>query len=183
MLLNNVMKLRVNQGVTMHTFPQDLTNKLNALNQRMLKKGEIFLLAKAIADALPLMPPDEDSVKLFILNHKRMIDEVIYSLNNYSYLDEANIALVEKLVCDLTLWRANVAYSPLLTFYRSDPNVVIDDISNLPRYVDVTHMCAVGDMLDNANYMASLFRDFVTAVKSGIVTQSGSKTTVVVITE
>ena len=115
----------------MYQFSQDLTNKLNALNQRMLKKGEVFLLAKAIADALPLMPADEDNVKLFVLNHKRLIDEVVWSLTTYSYLGDDNLVLIEKLVCDLTLWRAAVAYNPPATFYRDDPNSVIDDISNL----------------------------------------------------
>lgn len=159
----------------MYQLSQDLAKKLNALNQRMLKKGEIFLLAKAIADALPLIPPDEDNVKLFVLNHKRLVDEVIWSLNNYSYLGDDNVALVEKLICDLTLWRAAVAYNPPVTFYRDDPNSVIDDISNLPRYVDITHMCAVGEVINNANHMAGLFHDFVTYIKSKILTQGSNE--------
>jgi len=150
----------------MYQFSQDLTNKLNAFNQRMLQKGELFLLAKAIADALPLMPSDEDSVKLFILNHKRMIDEVVWSLNTYTYLGDENVATLEKLICDLTLWRSSVAYNPTVTFFRDCPNSVIDDISNLPRYVDVTYMCAVGDIINNANYISGLFRSFISEVKS-----------------
>lgn len=159
----------------MYQFSQDLTNKLNALNQRMLKKGEVFLLAKAIADALPLMPADEDNVKLFVLNHKRLIDEVVWSLTTYSYLGDDNLVLIEKLVCDLTLWRAAVAYNPPATFYRDDPNSVIDDISNLPRYVDITHMCAVGEIINNANHMSGLFRDFVSAIKSNMLTHGGDE--------
>lgn len=158
----------------MYQFSQDLTNKLNALNQRMLQKGEVFLLAKAIADALPLMPADEDNVKLFILNHKRMIDEVVWCLNTYSYLGDENVATLEKLVCDLTLWRASVAYNPPATFFRDCPNSVIDDISNLPRYVDVTHMCAVGDIINNANYISGLFRSFVSEIKSKMITADNS---------
>lgn len=163
----------------MYKFSQDLTNKLNALNQRMLEKGEIFLLAKAIADALPLMPPDENNVKLFVLNHKRLIDEVIYCLNTYSYLNDNNIILVEKLVCDLTLWRASIAYNPPIVFYRDDPKHVIDDISNLLRYVDVVYMCAVGDIINNANYMAGLFRDFVTAIKSDMLARGQGNSEVI----
>lgn len=153
----------------MYQFSQDLTNKLNSLNQRMLAKGEIFLLAKAIADSLPLMPADEDNVKLFVLNHKRLIDEVVWTLNTYSYLGDENMATLEKLVGDLTLWRAAVAYNPPALFFRDCPNSVIDDISSLPRYVDVTHMCAVGDIIANANFMSGLFRSFVSEVKNNMV--------------
>ncbi len=158
----------------MYQLSQDLTNKLNALNQRMLQKGEVFLLAKAIADALPLMPADEDNVKLFIINHKRMIDEVVWCLNSYSYLSDDAVITLEKLVCDLTLWRASVAYNPPATFFRDCPNSVIDDISNLPRYVDVSHMCAVGDIINNANYLSGLFRCFVSEIKSKMVTDSSA---------
>lgn len=158
----------------MYHFSQDIMNKLNALNQRMLQKGEIFLLAKAIADALPLMPSDEDNVKLFVIRHKRLIDEVIYSLNNYSYLGDDNIATLEKLICDLTLWRASVAYNPAPIFFRGCPNSVIDDISNLPRYVDISYMSAVGDIIDNANYIFDFFRSFVNEVKSNMLTKGMS---------
>ena len=161
----------------MHQFSQNLTNKLNGLNQRMLQKGEIFLLAKAIADALPLMPADEDNVRLFIINHKRFIDEVVWSLNTYSYLGDDGVATLEKLIGDLTLWRASMAYNPPAPFFRDDPNSVIDDISVLPRYVDITHMCAVGDIIGNANFMSDLFRSLVSEVKTNMVTDSSDAAT------
>lgn len=154
----------------MYQFSQDLSNKLNGLNQRMLQKGEIFLLAKAIADALPLMPPDEDNVRLFIINHKRFIDEVVWSLNMYSYLGEENTAVLEKLIGDLTLWRSSIAYAPPSIFFRDCPNTVIDDISGLPRYIDITYMCAVGDIINNANFMSNLFHSLVLEIKSKMIT-------------
>ncbi|NTV78227.1 MAG: hypothetical protein HGA25_03555 [Clostridiales bacterium] len=158
----------------MNQFSKELTNKLNTLNQRMLKKGEVFLLAKAIADSLPLMPADEDNVKLFIITHKRFIDEVTWGLNSYSYIGDEGIAVLEKLICDLTLWRASVAYNPPVTFFRDCPGSVIDDISNLPRYVDITHMCAVGDIINDANYMSDLFRTVVSETKSNMIANGGS---------
>ena len=159
----------------MYQFSQDLTNKLNALNQRALQKGEVFLLAKAIADCLPLMPADEDNVRLFVLNHKRFIDDVVWSLNMYSYLGDDQVAILEKLIGDLTLWRASVAYNPPVTFFRDCANAVIDDISNLPRYVDITYMCSVGDILNNANYMNGLFHSLTSEVKSKMVTDGGQE--------
>lgn len=161
----------------MYKFSQDLVNKLLSFNQRKLTKGEIFLLAKSIADELPLLPPDEDNVNLFILNHKRFIDEVIWCLNNYTYLDKNEIKTVNKLISDLTLWRASIAYNPPITFFKDCPNSVIDDISSLPRFVDLTYMCAVGDIINNANYIADLFRTFVKEIKKLMVVNSDSLST------
>jgi hypothetical protein len=158
----------------MNQFSEGLTKKLNSLNQRMLKKGEVFLLAKAIADSLPLMPPDEGNVKLFIITHRRLIDEVIWGLNSYSHLSDDDNATLLKLIGDLTLWRASVAYNPPVTYFRDCPNSVIDDISNLPRYVDITHMCAVGDMINDANYMSDLFRTIVAETKADMINNGGS---------
>jgi hypothetical protein len=160
-----------------YKFSQDLVNKLLSFNQRKLTKGEIFLLAKSIADELPLLPPDEDNVNLFILNHKRFIDEVIWCLNNYTYLDKNEIKTVNKLISDLTLWRASIAYNPPITFFKDCPNSVIDDISSLPRFVDLTYMCAVGDIINNANYIADLFRTFVKEIKKLMVVNSDSLST------
>lgn len=153
----------------MYQFSQDLSNKLNALNQRVLQKGEVFLLAKAIADALPLMPADEDNVRMFIINHKRFIDEVTWALNMYSYLGDENTATLEKLIGELTLWRSTIAYNPQPILFRDCPNSVIDDISGLPRFVDITYMCAVGDFINNANYINGLFRSLVAEVKTKMI--------------
>lgn len=150
----------------MHKLSQNLTNKLNTLNQRPLQKGEIFLLAKAISDNLPLMPPQEENVRLFILSHKRFIDEVIYTLNMYTYLDNSKVEVLEKLICELTLWRASVAHKPIIPIFSDCPTSVIDDISNLLRFVDKIYMCAVGDIIENANYMTDLFYSLVSEVKA-----------------
>lgn len=158
----------------MYKFSQDLVNKLSSFNQRKLYKGEIFLLAKSIADELPLLPPDEDNVKLFLLNHKRFIDEVVWCLNTYTYLNEDEVKTLNKLIGDLTLWRASVAYNPSVIFFRDCPDSVIDDISSLPRFIDITYMCAVGDIINNANYIANLFRSFVKEIKLSMVTESDS---------
>lgn len=144
---------------------QDTITKLSSFNQRKLMKGEIFLLAKAIADELPLMPADEDSVKLFALNHKRFINEVISALNQYTYLGDEEQYTVEKLICSLTLWRATIAHRPIAVLFRDSPDTVIDDLSGLLRFVDVTYLCSVGDIINNANYIANLFRTLVQEVK------------------
>ncbi len=158
----------------MYNFSQDLSNKLASFNQRKLTKGEVFLLAKAIADEIPLMPADEENVKIYILNHKRFIDDVIWTLNGYTFIGDNEAETLLKLIGDLTLWRSNVAYNPPTVLFRDCPNSVIDDISSLPRYVDITYMCSVGDIISTANYMFGIFKSFVKEVKSKMVTDGSS---------
>lgn len=156
----------------MHNFSKDLSNKLASFNQRKLTKGEVFLLAKALADEIPLMPANEDNVKIYVLNHKRFNEEVIWALNNYTYLDENERDTINKLICDLTMWRSSVAHNPPTILFKDCSTTVIDDISSLPRYVDMTYMCAVGDIINNANYMFSLFKLFVQEVKTNNINGS-----------
>lgn len=158
----------------MYTFSKELATKLNALNQRAFTKGEVFLLAKAISETLPLMPKEEDNVKLFILNNKGLIDEITWTISNYSYISDEKRKLIEKLICDLTLWRYNVAYGKGSMLFRDDPNSVIDDISLLPNYVDTTYMCSVADIISTANYMSSMFSDFVKFIKTEVEKNTNS---------
>ena len=149
----------------MYTLSSKVKEGLLKFNQKKLEKGEIFLLAKAIADELPLCPVEEENVKYFVLNHKLFIDHVVYALNEYSYLDEVTKETIFKLICDLTLWRYKVAYEPPYILFRGEYDVVLDDISTLPRYVDMTYVCSVADIVDRATYLYSLFRDFVKEIK------------------
>lgn len=160
----------------MYKISQDLVKKLNNFNQRKLCKGEIFLLAKAIADKLPLMPPDETNVNLFLLNHKRFIIEVIDCLNNYTYLAENEVKTIEKLIGNLTIWRYTVAYNPSTIYFRNSGDSAIDDISLLPKYVDITYMSSVSDLVsrNTANYITNLFNEFVTEVKNCILEDSSA---------
>lgn len=145
----------------MFNISQQLKTELLKLNQRKLEKGEIFLLAKAISDEIPLAPQDTDNINLYILTHRSTIDSIIYEFSCYSYLEEETIKTIYKLISELSLWRLNIAHNPPTILFRCGENAVIDDISCLPRYVDLTYMSSVADIVDNANYMYSLFRDFV----------------------
>lgn len=150
----------------MYNFSQSLFGQLNSLNQRRLDKGEIFLLAKAIADRLPLAPADTDNINIFILNHRTFIDSVIYALNSYTYIDEDTTKHLISLISSMSLWRFNVAHNPPSVFFKGDTNCVIDDLSCLPRYLEVKDMCSVADVMDKANTMYMMFKELATVVKS-----------------
>ena len=146
-----------------------LKAELVRLNQRSLSKGETFLLAKAIADSLPLAPADTDNIKLFTLQFKRVIETSVYELCNYTFLESEEVANVFKLVEELSLWRCAVAYNPPSILFKGNGQNVIDDISCLMNYVDSTYMCAVGDIIDNANYILGLFKRLVDEIKTEVV--------------
>ncbi len=148
----------------MLTLSSGIKDKLMKLNQRKLTKGEIFLFAKAISDFLPLPPRDEENVLIYLTTKQRGIDEVIYKFNDYSYLDSDATSEVKKLIASLLIWRCHVAYNPGLIIFREDANVVIDDLSYLPKFVDVGYMCAVGDSVQTATYTYNLFREFIKEV-------------------
>lgn len=139
-------------------------------NQRKLHQGEKFLLAKAIADELPLPPfmPD-DEFRIFMLRHKQLVENVCYTLNEFSYLSPEDVEWIYDLVSSLLYWRFRVAYDPPYIYFRGEAETVIDDISCLPKYVNITAMCSVGDMVSNANYTYTLFRKMVINVKANCV--------------
>lgn len=139
---------------------QQIKTELLKLNQRKLERGEIFLLAKAISDEIPLAPQDTENINLYILTHKSTIDSILYEFNYYTYLEDETIKIIYKLISELSLWRLNIAYNPPFILFKCDENAVIDDISCLPRYIDLAYMTSVADIVDNANYIYSLFRNF-----------------------
>ena len=150
----------------MYAFPQELAGKLNMLQQKQLGKGEIFLLAKAIADSLPLAPIDTDNISLYTLTHRLLINEIIYSLSNFTYVNEDTVKTIYRLVDELSLWRYNIAHNPPSILFKGDTNTVVDDISCLLRYVDVTYLCAVQDIVEKANWVYAMFRDVAKEVKA-----------------
>jgi hypothetical protein len=148
--------------------PSHLCVKLDQFNQRPLHKGELFLLAKAIADALPLMSAGEESATLFVITHKYFINNIIHKITMYTYLSDEDIKSIFDIVEGLTLWRSVVAHTPPTPMFKNEKNNVIDDLSYLPRYIDVTYMCAVEDILSKANYTYSLFKEIVIHTKTNM---------------
>lgn len=160
----------------MNVFPQEVNNKLSVLAQRPLEKGELFLLAKAISDELPLPPADCDSVNIYTLKFRRFIECIIYGINEFSYINEDQQKTLLKLVNDLMLWRFNTAYNPPVILFTGDNNTVIDDISSLPRYIDCVYMCAVADIIDRANWAYNTFREAACSQREKL-TQGGDNGT------
>ena len=153
----------------MYKLSPSLQSALSMLQQRKLGKGELFLLAKALSDSIPLAESGCDNITLHTLNHKYFMNEVLFKVSEYSYIDEESRAVIFKLVNELSLWRFNIAYNPPSLFYRGEANTVVDDTSALLRYVDVSYMCAVGDIVEKANWYYNTFKELARECKMNAV--------------
>lgn len=156
----------------MYRLSSELSIKLNKFAQRKLEKGEIFLLAKVIADNIELAPRGTDNIKLFTLTKKRFVNEVIYALNDFTYLNDEQRDVVFKLIDELSLWRYNIAYNPPVVFFKGDTNTVVDDVTSILRYVDVTYACSVADIVETANWTYGVFTDLCKEVLAKLDHQS-----------
>ena len=71
--------------------------ELQRFNQRKLDKGELVLLAQCLSNVIPCIPSDIENPKMHILNYSALIERVVYSVNNYAYIDaEAMIILKDQ---------------------------------------------------------------------------------------
>lgn len=153
----------------MYKLSPSLQSALNMLQQRKLGNGELFLLAKALSDSIPLAESDCENIALHTLNYKYFMNEVLYKVSEYSYIDEESRTVIFRLVNELSLWRFNIAYTPPSPFYRGEANTVVDDTSSLLRYVDVSYMCAVEDIVEKANWYYSTFKELAQECKMNSV--------------
>jgi hypothetical protein len=135
---------------------EKLESELTKLNQRKLTKGELFLFSFAIASYLELPPKDIDSIKQYTISKKIDINNVIYELNDYSYLTDEDIDEIYLNITNILTWRHTVAYVPTIPLF-TDENEVIDDLSLITRYVDQGTLCSLKDISSTINHMTSLF--------------------------
>lgn len=144
---------------------QSTINNLLSLKQSKLNKGQLFLLAKAISDTIPLPPADIDSISLYTLTHRNNINHAIDRLSEYTYIDSDVRANIYSLINSIMLWRFNVAYTGLTLFVGDNAAAVTEDISGLLRYVDGVYLLAVGDILPTANWLYATFKELAIATK------------------
>ena len=138
-----------------------LLRKLIGFGHRRLKRGEIFLLAKAIADKLPIGNGMPENIRTYTLNLRIQIDNTIYGLSDYVYLPAEDVNQAYTLIDGLLLWRMSVAFDPAPMAFTGDPTTVVDEVSSILRYVDVREVCSVGDIAQTASYIAVIFQDYV----------------------
>ena len=143
----------------------DLQKRLLKLGQKTLSKGEIFLLAKALSDAIPLPQEVCENIRLHTLSHRGKIDQVIYAFEGYAYIPSDQYDTIYRLIDEMVSWRYAVATGKSICLFTGDPQSVVDDMTGFLRYVNMSDVCTVSDMAGSANYVYTMFKDVVAAVK------------------
>ena len=134
-----------------------LTTDLYRLNNRVLKRGELFLLAKTISDNIMLPPQGEPNIRLYTLGYRSFIDGVIYEMKRFVYIAADDIESIYKIVDESISWRMMVAYTPANFVFSADPTRVVEDMSAFTRFFDLSDVVTVSDIVMDANYMRRLF--------------------------
>lgn len=137
---------------------EELDKKLSSFNQRKLVQGELVLLAKCISDVLPLIPPEVQTPKMFVLGHRNVLDSLFYHLREHAHLTDDQFNSIEELVIRFLIWRTSVAKGNCSLLFTGDTDLVVDELSGLPRLIDPVVMCSLGEIADKANHLLSLFK-------------------------
>ncbi|MDD2819522.1 MAG: hypothetical protein PHN51_12100 [Candidatus Nanopelagicales bacterium] len=138
---------------------QDLQSRLLSFNHRRLKPYELTLLAKAISERIALPPASEVNLTLYVQKYSAAIESVLYdSLNQYIHFTHEDTAGLKATVVEFVSWRAAVAWQPEAMIFSGNRETVIDEMSQITRYVDAGRLCQIGDNAGNANYILTTFR-------------------------
>lgn len=139
--------------------------KLLMLAQRSISKGEIFILAKLLADKIPvvLKGGESDSLMGHTLNYRSKMDSVIFTLNDYLHISTQSTASIYAIVDRVWSWRYAVANGTTFMRFSGETDAVVDDITCILGYVNTSDMCGVVDMVADANYMHMLFGEVLSA--------------------
>lgn len=148
----------------MDKLPDSLKQKLLSFGHRRLKRGEIYLLAHAIANTLSIGSAMPENIRIYSLSLRDRIDRAIYGLTDYVYLHSDDINHLYTIIDSVLLWRMSVAFDPAPLVFSGESTNVVDECSTILRYVDVSDICAVSDIAGSASYIAAIFQEYVQSV-------------------
>ena len=140
---------------------QQLMSELRQFAHRKLSKGELVLLSFAIANRLPLLEEGRESVGVEMVKHLRLIERVVYTLQEYAGFEGDGVETVKTQVSRFLMWRTEVAKGGMSILFSGEHNTVIDDMSGMLRFLDVNVLCSVGDIATKANWLNRVFSDLV----------------------
>lgn len=140
----------------------EIKSKLMRFVHRQIKPGEAFLLARLLADRIPIAT---ESVEPWAqtLKYRQQVDGVIYGLNEYLHISQHNISNIHRMVERLWAWRLAVATGQSNLLFSGEVNNVVDDVTGILRSVNMSDIAPVADICQDANYIYDLFRQVVQA--------------------
>ena len=148
---------------------QQLMSELRQFAHRKLSKGELVILSFAIANRLPLLNENHDSIGLEMVKHLRLIERVVYTLQEHAGFEKDGIDTIKTQVGRFLMWRTEVARGGMTVIFSGEHNTVIDDMSGLLRFLDHSVLCSVGDVAVKANWLNRTFSDLVSLCQDAIL--------------
>lgn len=141
-----------------------LNKELSQFSQRKLEQGEVVLLAYALANKIPLIPNEVESVVQYVIGYSGLIDGVRFKLIEHAHISDEQVSTLKELVGKFLLWRTSVAKGNQLVLFSGDANVVIDELTGLPRLVDIGLLCSLSEICERGNWVFSVFRKLVDSI-------------------
>jgi len=142
----------------------DFEKHLIARNNKLFSDAEIVLLAKVISDRLPLPGNSTSNIKQHYITLKLQVREFIFYLSNYSYISPEQENHIHKLACDFLQWRYVIATGPTAPLFLAGSNYMIDELSLMPKYVNMSEVTALCSEYGNASFIYNLFNEVYTHV-------------------
>lgn len=139
----------------------ELQTKLMQLVQRGIKSGEKLLLARLIADRIPVGTTSNGKPWEVTLAHRNSVDSVLFTLNEYMHINKDDRESLYGMIDRIWAWRKSVASGQSTLLFSGETDKVVDDFSGVMRFALVNDVCPLMDMVNDANYMYDLFKQVV----------------------
>jgi hypothetical protein len=139
----------------------EIKTKLMLFVHRAIKPGECLLLARLLADRIPVVGVECEKPWEQTLQYRTSVDAVLFTLNEYIHISECNRELIYTQIGRLWVWRQSVASGQSCLVFSGSPDNVVDDLSGLMRSVNTDDLCPLADIAGDANYIYDLFKQVV----------------------
>lgn len=151
----------------MSQFSPELTARLLQFGHRRLKKAELLLLGKVISDFISIPPAGEPNMVIYTTSQGSKIDNMIYAFSDFIHIPREDNQLIYKTITEFLMWRSNVAYTPGNFMFSGETSTVIDEMSTMTKYVDMSSLCEIAGILQNANHLKDTFKSVILSVAIG----------------
>lgn len=144
---------------------QETQHKLMQFVHRTIKPGEAVILARLLADRIPVSGGDKtDNAWERTLQYRSYVDSVIFYLNDYIHIPSASRDNIYRMVDRIWMWRQSVACGESNLVFTGNTDSVVDDFTGVMRTVHLDDVCPIVDMLIDANYIYDLFKTVVRGI-------------------
>lgn len=133
----------------------DLYKKLSLLRGTKVTEGHRVLLARAIANTIAIPVTPLENFNAWFLSKKLEVLTTLDRVSEFLFIQEKEE--VVNMVRGFVQWRHSIAFNPPTVLFIRGPENVIDELSSLDKFVNLTSLCKVGDIYDDANYLFMVF--------------------------